>query len=394
MPPDSLDFSVNDPNFYAGDPYPMYKRLRAESPVHWDAKEEAWCITKLNDVQWISRDPHLFRSRDGILINDKYREVPERESIISTDPPEHRQIRKLVHAAFTRKRMKALESRIREIASGLLDSIEADKPVEFVEQVSIPMPIMVIAHMMGVADDDLQRFRVWSDAVIDAADGQTPENMGPVFELMDYLRNLMETRKKEPGDDLVSKVLATTVDGESLGEAEIMVFCMTLLVAGNETTRTLMSNGLCLLAKNPDQMALLANHPSLIEKAVEEMLRFDPPIQSFVRTATEDVTVRGQAIKTDQRWILLYGAANHDEEEFGDTCEDFLVERPTGRHVTFGYGEHYCIGAMLARLEARVLLEEIFKRFGKFEFAGDVQRLPQTLVRSVGKLPLVFSEPR
>jgi cytochrome P450 len=223
------------------------------------------------------------------------------------------------------------------------------------------------------------------------ADPQTPEIMGHVLELLGYLREIVEQRRKNPGDDLVSVVLETRVNGESLPEPQLLVFCMALLVAGNETTRTLLSNGMHALAENPDQCALLARDRGLVGQAVEEMLRYDAPIQSFARTASETVTIRGQVIEADQRVLLLYGAANRDADEFGDTSEQFRISREPGQHVAFGWGEHYCIGASLARLEGTVVLQEIFKRFSKVQSAGPIERKPATLVRAVKKLPLVLS---
>jgi len=386
-----IHFSVNDPKFYAGDPYPTYKRLREEDPVHWNADEEIWCLSKLSDVQDVSSDPWRFRSGAGVLLNDKYREVRPGESILSTDPPDHRQIRKLVHTAFSRRRISAMQERIRSLVVELLAPVEAGQQMDFVEAVSLPLPILVIAELMGIPSEDRERFAVWSDAVIDAAEGPSPENMGGVLELLDYFREILEQRRKQPGNDLVSVVLETRVNGESLLEQELLVFCMTLLVAGNETTRTLLSNGMHALAENPDQVALLAADPGLVERTVEEMLRYDPPIQSFTRTTSEAVTVRGQMIEAEQRVLLLYGAANHDADEFGDTSEQFRISRKPGQHVAFGWGEHFCIGASLARLEGKVVLQEIFKRFSKVESAGSIERSPATLVRAVKKLPLVLS---
>jgi cytochrome P450 len=386
-----IHFPVNDPNFYAGDPYPTYRRLREEDPVHWNADEEIWCISKLRDVQEISRDPGRFRSGDGVLLNDKYREVRPRESILSTDPPDHRQVRKLVHRAFARKRIAAMEERIRSLAVDLLAPVKAGQEMDFVATVSLPLPILVIAELMGIPTEDRERFAVWSEAVIGAAEAQTPEIMTHVVELLGYFQKILEQRRKNPGDDLVSVVLETRVNGESLPEPDLLVFCMALLVAGNETTRTLLSNGMHALAENPDQCALLASDRGLVGQTVEEMLRYDPPIQSFVRTTSEAVTIRGQAIEAEQRVLLLYGAANHDADEFGDTSEQFRIMREPGQHVAFGWGEHYCIGASLARLEGAVVLQEIFKRFKTVQPAGSIERLPATLVRSVKKLPLVLS---
>jgi cytochrome P450 len=386
-----IHFPVNDPNFYAGDPYPTYKRLREEDPVHWNAEEEIWCVSKLGDVQSISSDPGRFRSGDGVLLNDKYRQVTPGESILSTDPPDHRQLRKLVQAAFGRRRIAAMEDRIRTLVVELLAPVKSGEAVDFVEAVSLPLPILVIAELMGIPSEDRERFAVWSDSVISAAEGQSPEIMTDVLELLEYFRVTLEQRRKMPGDDLVSVLLETRVNGKGLSEPELLVFCMALLVAGNETTRTLLSNGMHALAVNQDQCALLAGDHSLAEKAVEEMLRYDAPIQSFTRTASEAVTVRGQVIEAEQRVLLLYGAANHDTDEFGNTSEQFLIARTPGQHVAFGWGEHFCIGASLARLEAVVVLQEIFKRFSTVRPAAPIERAPATLVRAVKKLPLVFA---
>jgi cytochrome P450 len=250
--------------------------------------------------------------------------------------------------------------------------------------------MLVIAEMLGIPVEDRDRFKVWSDAMIDAATEPKEETYQLAFELWEYFEKIIEQRRVEPADDLVSVIAHAEVDDIPLNNAELNGFCMTLLVAGNETTRNLITGGLEALARHPDQMQRLVEDRSLIPSAVEEMLRWVTPVMNFARTATRDVEVRGETIGEGQMVFMLYGAANRDPEVFGPSADTFDVGRQPNPHVAFGFGEHFCMGASLARLEARVLFDELLQRFSTVELAGDPERLRSSLMRSLVRLPVTL----
>ena len=250
---------LHDPEFHAGDPFPAFRRLRAEAPVHWHDTPGFWAMTRHDDVMAVSRDPATFCSSRGVLLSDIGRPMLPRESIIFIDPPDHAKYRKLVQPAFSPGRLRALEAQIRETARTLigdmLDAAAGGAPVDFVDRFAVHLPLLVIEHMLGVPAVDRERFRVWSDAIIDAATEQTPENMAQAAELFGYFGGVIAERRERPGDDVISTLVHSTIDGEQLEEFDLLMFCMTLLVAGNETTRNLLSHGMLALATHPEQRA-------------------------------------------------------------------------------------------------------------------------------------------
>jgi cytochrome P450 len=387
-----LDIPLDDPAFYLGDPYPSYARLRAEDPVHRHHGHDGsfWAVTRHADVQHISKNPDLFCSGKGVLLTDLTRPVLSTDSIIYLDPPLHSSHRKLLSPSLTVRRVSDLEPRIRELAVELLDAIDPSGPVEAVDALASPFPLLVIAELLGVPREDFDRFRRWSDAMIDSASEFTDESLGLAAELFMYVSDVVEQRRAHPGDDLISVLLAARVDGEALEPVEINMFCMTLLVAGNETTRTLLANGLIALAEHPEQRKLLVDEPARIPTAVDELLRWEPPIMNFCRTATRDVELRGTTIAEGDYLVMFYGAANRDESVFGPTADVLDVTRDPNPQLSFGYGEHFCMGAGLARMEARVLLEELLARWPRYELAGEVERIPSRFVRGINRLPLAL----
>jgi cytochrome P450 len=245
--------------------------------------------------------------------------------------------------------------------------------------------------MLGVPGADRPRFRRWSDAVIEAATTPTPENAAQATELLEYFGAALAERRQRPRGDVLSTLVGSEIDGERLEEFDLLMFCMTLLVAGNETTRTLLSHGALALATHPAELARLQAEPPHLPAAVDEMLRWGSPISAFMRTATRDVEVRGTSVSAGDRLLLLYASANRDERVFGDDAERFRVTRDASRHVAFGFGEHFCLGAALARLEGRLAFEELLRRFSRIELAGEVERLPSLIVRGIVRLPLVLA---
>jgi len=383
--------ALDDPDFYLADPHAAFRWMRERAPVYRCERARLWAISKHADVMRVSRNPEIFCSARGILINDGLRgetpmEVPP--SIIYMDPPQHNRYRKLVSRAFTPGMVAGLEGRTRAIARESLDAIRSGETHDFVETVAVPLPMLVIAEMLGVAAEDRGTFKRWSDAIIAAADtGTSPESMQHVGELFAYFYAKLGERRGR----LLSALAAAEVDGERLADEELLMFCMTLLVAGNETTRNLISGGAKALMEFPDQRRALVENPDRLPGAVEEMLRWVTPIRSFARTATRDTEIRGQRIAAGDYVLLLYASGNRDEEVFGPTADVFDVARPAEpMHVAFGFGEHFCLGASLARLEARVLFEELLGRFPDFSLAGEIVPLRSTLMNGLVRMPVTF----
>lgn len=373
--------ALDDPQFWAADAEPALARLRAESPVHWYEPGKFWALTRHADVLAVSKDPAAFCSSQGVLLNDRDRAVMAADSILYIDPPTHSRYRKLVSRGFTARRVGALEERVRRLTVELLDVIDPRADVDLVESLAAPLPLLVIAELLGVPVGDRDQFRVWSDAVMEAASGITDENARLALELMQYFEVAMKERRSAPRDDLLTVLVEAEVDGERLTTGEQLGFCMTLLVAGNETTRSAISGGLLALAAHPEQRARLAGDATLLSGAVEEVLRWVTPIAAMARTATRDTVIGGETISAGDYVVMVYLSANRDEAEFGPTAASFDLARSTNAHLTFGIGEHFCLGASLARLEMRVLLEELLPRFPSYEITDPGERIPSTLMR-------------
>jgi cytochrome P450 len=385
-----LEFPLHSPDFYAGDPYPAYQVLRAKSPVHWNEVTRFWALLKYEDVRFVSRNPELFSSRRGVTIPDPERANPTQEgSLIFTDPPRHRQLRRLISSAFTANRVTALEPKIREIVHGVLAGIEPGSAHEFAEEIAAPLPTRLIAELIGAPPEDWEQFRAWSDAAVGSADPEIElDPLVAMGELHQYFSKLIAARRKEPRDDLLSVLADAEVDGERLSDADLLNFSFLLLVAGNETTRNLIALGTLALIHHPGECKKLVDDPALIPDAVEEMLRFTTPVTHMARTAMHDVEIRGKLIRKDDVVVMLYGSANRDEEVFGGDAEEFKVTRHPNPHIAFGFGEHLCLGASLARLEARVLFEELLRRHPRLELMGEVARMRATMVPGVKRMPV------
>ena len=392
MSSSSFDLALNDPDFHLGDVDAVYRRLRAEAPVCWCGRAGMWAIARYADIQHVSRNPQQFCSGRGVIINDPMRDgtmPPGALSIIYLDPPAHNRYRRLVSKAFTPRMVAALEERVREITRQSLDAVPPEAVVDFVEHVAVPLPMLVIAELLGVAGEDRADFRRWSDAMIAGADLGSAATMETVSQLFQYFFRTLEERRRTPRADLVSALATAELDGERLADDEILMFCVTLLVAGNETTRNLISGGARALAEFPDQRRKLLADPSRIANGVEEMLRWVTPVKAFARTAVADTTLGGQSIAAGDYLVLLYGSANRDEAVWGPTADCFDVMRsPEPGHLAFGFGQHLCLGANLARLEARILFEELLARFPTFAVAGPVERLRSTVINGIVRMPV------
>jgi len=383
---------LHSPDFYAGDPYPAYRELRTSTPVAWNDVTNFWALTKYEDIRYVSGHPLTFTSTKGITIPDPTQPEPVQEgNLIFTDPPRHRQLRKLINSGFTRRQVTLLEPKVREIVKGILDAVDTSREYEFAEEIAAPLPTRLIAEMLGAPPEDWEQFRAWSDAAVGTADPDIElDNVVALSQLYEYFTKLIDARRSGDvtGDDLLSILAAAEVDGERLTDADLLNFSFLLLVAGNETTRNLIALGTQALLDHPDQFALLRSNPELLPLAVEEMLRFTSPVTHMAREATEDVEIRGQRIKAGEKIVMLYGAANRDAEIFGATSEEFDITRNPNPHIAFGAGEHACLGAQLARLEARVMFEVLLGTYPTIELTGDVTRLRATMVPGVKRMPV------
>jgi cytochrome P450 family 142 subfamily A polypeptide 1 len=358
-----------DGNFYADDVHPKLEWMRRNAPVYWDEAGEVWGITLHADVLALEKDPQTWRSSGGIRPDN-----PPMQYMIDMDDPDHRKRRALVSKGFSPRRVLDREGRIRAVSVDLLTRAEARGRFDFVHDVAAWLPLIVIGDMLGVDEADYPRLLAWSEAMILGTGAITIERMqaaAAAFEdYIAYQRRVLEDRRAHPRDDLVSALVHAEVDGQRLSDDELLMETLLLLIGGDETTRHVLSGGVHQLLLHPEQRAILARDRVAIPTAVEEMLRWVSPIQNMARTAARDVELRGQRIREGQKVILLYPSANRDATVFPDPFR-FDIGRTPNEHLAFGIGAHFCLGANLARLELRVLLEELLPRLPGLALASD-----------------------
>jgi len=387
-----------DPALYAeGDPFELYAELRRDAPVCWVHRAGGgfWAVTTHPEVSALGADPGGFCSSRGILVDEIGTTYDDPPTMMHTDPPRHTRYRRLVQPGFKPSMVRMMEEGVTAKARALLDPIQSGEPIDVVSALSIPFPLQVICELLGVDGSHWPRFFEWSEAVIPGESERSEAERAELqAEMWSYLIGVAEERRLEPAEDLVS-VLATVGEGtseaERLSEAELAMFLIQLLVAGNETTRNLVSAGLAALAAQPGQWAALRANPALVPTAVEELLRWTTPVISFMRTATADCSVRGHAVSAGDPVLLVYASANRDEEVFGADAGSLRVDRHPNPHVSFGFGPHFCLGAALARLEGRVVLSELVRRFATVTLAGPVERTASPVIAGVRHAPLVFA---
>lgn len=396
-----MQIDILDPKLYAGDPFPVYAWLRGNAPVYWEETNRIWVVSRYEDVVKIERDPATFCSGQGVM-PDSDMQI----SIITMDDPRHAQVRALISRGFTPRMIRNLEERIERIVEETIDAVADRGACDFVKDLAVPLPLRVIAEMIGIRSGDLEKFTEWSDAMILAA-GQdrnvavTERAMTCFVEYSEYLQDVFAERRRHPQDDLVSILVAAQRDGtlatdqDDIGADELLQFMTLLLVAGNETTRNAISGGMLTLIEHPDERAKLTSDPALINTATEEILRWVAPIVGFRRTATADAEVNGVQIRAGDKVLLLFQSANRDERAF-DEPNRFRVDRHPNYHLAFGVGAHFCLGANLARAEIRVMMRELLRRLPDIELAPGTapERVLSPLVRGIASMPVVFTPER
>ncbi|MDZ4828215.1 MAG: cytochrome P450 [Actinomycetota bacterium] len=393
---------VLDPSlFVRGVAHETFDWLRANDPVHRDEKNGIWVVSKHADIIHVERQPQLFCSKLGIRPTGGH---GANLSIVSMDDPEHARQRKLVSRGFTPGRIGQLLDHIREIARDLIDKVAAQGECDFVDDIAKPLPLIVIAELLGLPIDQRDQLATWSDNMMSAegASGDDDPKLVVAAEAfggyVGLLMQLIEERRSHPKDDLISVMLSSVEAGElafdedNLDGDELLMFLVLLLVAGNETTRNGLSGGMAALSEFADQRERLASDLTLVNSATEEILRYVSPVISFSRTVTADTELRGRKLEEGDVVLNVYPSANRDEDVFDDP-HAFRIDRDPNVHLAFGTGPHFCLGANLARTEIRIALEEIFTRLPDMRVAPGEgpQRAPNSLVTTIDHLPVVFT---
>jgi cholest-4-en-3-one 26-monooxygenase len=397
---DTIDLTDKD-TFVHGVPHDWFASLRRDAPVFWHEEEDGpgfWCVTRYDDVVTVNRDNQIFSSsRGAVFMWDLPESALEQQRLmmLNMDPPMHTRYRRLVNKGFTPRMVSELETKARERARAILDKVTPRGECDFVVDVAAELPLQVIADVLGVPQEDRHKMFDWSNRMVGSDDpeyGVTEEEAQLAsMELFAYANKLAEEKRGEAGQDLISILSDAEVDGEQLTQLEIDLFFMLLTVAGNETTRNQVSHGLLALLEHPDQLERLRANRELLPGAVEEMLRWASPVMHFRRTATEDLILGGQAIAAGDKIVIWYVSANRDEKVFDDPMR-FDIERSPNEHVAFGGGgPHFCLGANLARMEIRVLFEELLDRWSHLELAGEPTRLRSNFINGIKHIPLRFT---
>lgn len=397
---------LKDPDLYlGGPPHDLFARLRAEDPVHWNPESDGrgfWAITKYEDIVAISKNPALFssaRAHGGHRMFDEnvvglasIGDANETEApMISMDPPEHNRYRRMVSPGFSPSRLRALEARVRERVCAILDRLGDRRECEFVTEVAAELPIQVLAEFLGIPQEDRLKLFDWSNSMIAEDDPElrkSPEAVAADLQAMaEYSLRLWQERLVNPGDDLVSMLAHSDIDGEKMSMERYLGTFLLLVVAGNETTRNSISGGLVTLAQYPDERRRLAANPAALGTAAAEIVRHVSPVMHMRRTALADTEIRGRKIRAGDKIILWYVSANRDEEIYRDPNR-FDVTRAEAPSLGFGIGEHYCLGARLAELQLRVFFGEFLRRYPDAEPCGEIRRMRSNFISGIKHLPV------
>lgn len=388
------------PEFHA-DPYPFYRRLREEDPVH-QSPLGIWVLTRYDDAVMVLRDPRFGREGMAELLEARLgggsvRPANTRDMLFR-DPPDHTRLRALVSRAFTPRVVEAMRPHIQEIVDGLLDRVEGARGMDVIENLAYPLPVTVICEMLGVPTADQDVFKQWSAdiarsldaAILPAGSEVITRGQEAGDALREYFRSLIAVRRKSPQPDLLSALIAAEEQGDKLSEPELVATCVLLLIAGHETTVNLIGNGLLALLRHPDQLRALADDPALIQTGVEELLRYDGPVQRTGRMTMADVEIGGRQIPKGSIVAAVIGAANRDPAHFADP-ERLDVARQENRHIAFGFGIHFCLGAPLARIEGQVAIGTLLRRMPALKLVSDTPEWRESSVlRGLKTLPVTF----
>jgi len=397
--PTTLDVVTAEHYEEHGYPHPEWTWLRTHAPVFWyerDNVEPFWAITKHADVVEIGKQPERFLNAPRLAVFTKDLPPPPEGTarhLLNMDPPDHARYRRVTSSWFTPRAIRGMNDKVARVTREVLDAAATKSEGDFVQDISAKITIAVIAEMLGVPRDDWQLLFRWTNEIIAPQDpefqhGTAEETIeGARIELFTYFHELSERRRREPSDDIVSVVANGRVNGEALPPIELLSYYFLLVVAGNETTRNAMTGGMLALLENPSEWSKLRRDPSLLDSAVEEIVRWTTPVIQFSRTATEDYELRGRTIEAGQSVCLFYPSANRDEEVFDDPAT-FRVDRDPNPHIAFGMGEHVCLGAHLARLELRHAFGQLRERLEACEMTGRVERVRSSFVGGIKRVPM------
>ena len=390
------EVNLVDGRFYSGDMHGALRWMRQHEPLYHDQSNDLWAVTRHADIMFVSKNAATFGSRFGFRPD-----APALPMMISMDRPEHMLRRNLVNRGFTPRRVQALEGRIREICTHIINAIIERGECDFVSDIAAPLPLIVIADLLGVKEEDHKSLLRWSDDLmvgLGTDDPKVRNRLDQAFvEYSEYHRQVVSNRRMHPGgDDLMSILVHAELDGQKLDDDSLLMESLLILIGGDETTRHVLSGGMHQLLLHPEQMNLLCKEPKGIPFATEEMLRWVTPIHNMMRTVLSDTTLAGQAFKQGDRLLLMYPSANRDEAVF-DQPYQFNIKRDPNPHVAFGgYGNHFCLGNSLARLELRVMFEELLRRIPDISLAN--QAIPKmrgaNFVGGIESLPVCFTPAR
>ena len=388
-------FAIHD------DPYETYRRLRDEAPAYWNPDLSFWVLSRFEDVQNAFKDFDTFSSTGGVALESRRRRDAGRmefQQMIEMDPPDHTSFRKLVNRIFTGRRVAAMEDDIRNIFNGYLDHIVEHGEADLVEEVTSPFPMDVISAFLDIPEGDRAQLRSYSDTILIREDGkmELPQVAAEgMFAMLQYFIDDLPKRRKNPRNGIIDDLLTLEVDGRSLTEEELLGFCILFVIAGHETTTKMVANAIDLLSRHPEQKRDLAHNLDLAPNAVEEVVRFHNSTQYMHRTMTKDLSIHDETLREGDSVLLLIGAANHDEREFGPSAGEFNIHRTHDRHLSFGYGAHFCLGAALARMEGKIAVEEIHRRIPDYEVNHDEKvRFHSGNVTGWSTLPITFTPQR
>ncbi len=399
--PTTLAVDLTDlDTFVRGVPHDQFDLLRRDAPIYFHEERDGagfWCITRYDDLHTISQQHPVFSSEWGITLHEGTEEslAQQRMMMLQMDPPRHTRLRLIVNKGFTPRMISRLHDRVREIARDIVDSVAERGECDFVVDVAAELPLQVIAELMGVPQADRHQLFDWSNRMIGSEDPEyavaAEEAQTAAIEMFGYANELAVHKRANPSDDIISVLLQAEVDGERLSDLEFDLFFELLAVAGNETTRNLISHGMLALIENPDQRKLLLDDPQLLDSTVEEMLRWASPVMYMRRTARSDFEIRGETIREGDKVALWYIAANHDPAVYEDPHRFDLTRSPNEHEAFGGGGPHFCLGTHLARLEIKVMFEEVLARIPEMELSGEVQRLRSNFINGIKHLPVGFT---